>query len=332
MFAFIVIGLPSWMAGLTLLNMSVPNRVFFAFGVVNIILLIRAISTRTWSLKLPVSVFVAFVFAILNTCLALYSYGDFLALPRLRDICCVVLMYVESLAMGILCTTDFQGLRMRAKTMAVRSDSKAIEDRSENLVDNGMTTRQKVHCLTVKVSVVAVAGIVSIFGAMINPVQHGANAVFSQPAIVALQKMVSNERGMVAVVSEDGVSMSSSSMLADLVAANGIPAINTVQVTPRWELWKKLDPHGDCYYQYNRYAFINISATDEKTSLKERIENPAGDQVHVKLTAAELHSLGVTYVISNDDLSQYHDGEYKYIQVSKKYGPLSVWEIVREKN
>ena len=66
--------------------------------------------------------------------------------------------------------------------------------------------------------------------------------------------------------------------------------------------------------------------------MKERIENPTGDQVHVKLTAAELHSVGVAYVISNDDLSQYHDGEYRYEQVSDKFGPLSIWKVVSEKN
>ena len=54
--------------------------------------------------------------------------------------------------------------------------------------------------------------------------------------------------------------------------------------------------------------------------------------MHVKLTAAELHSVGVAYVISNDDLSQYHDGEYRYEQVSDKFGPLSIWKVVSEKN
>ncbi len=330
MFIFIVIGLPSWLAGMTLLNMSVPNRLFFVFGVVNVILLIRAISTRTWSLKLSGSVFAAFVFAVLNTCFAVYSYGDFLALPRSRDICYVALMFTESFAMGMLCTTNFHGLRTKAMAMVAKDDSHAIEDGSEDLVNDGMKSGLRAQHITVKASAVVIIAIVGIFGGAINPVQYGASAVSAQPAIAALQQLTSNGRGMVAAVSDDGAPMSS--MLADLAAANGIPAVNTVQVTPRWELWEKLDPHGGCYRTYNRYAFINISATDEKSPLKERIENPTGDQVHVKLTAAELHGVGVTYVISNDDLSQYHDGEYRYEQVSDKFGPLCIWKVVREKN
>lgn len=330
MFIFIVIGLPLWLAGVTLLNMSVPNRLFFVFGVVNVILLIRAISTRTWSLKLSGSVFTAFVFAVLNTCLAVYSYGDFLALPRSRDICYVLLMFAESFAMGMLCTTNFHGLRTKAMAMVAKDDSHAIEDGSEDLVNAGMKSGLRAQRITVKASAVVIIAIVGIFGGAINPVQYGASAVSAQPAIAALQRLTSNGRGMVAAVSDDGAPMSS--MLADLIAANGIPAVNTVQVTPRWGLWEKLDPHGECYRKYNRYAFINISATDEKSPLKERTENPTGDQVHVKLTAAELHSVGVTYVISNDDLSQYHDGEYRYEQVSDKFGPLCIWKVVREKN
>lgn len=330
MLIFIVIGLPSWLAGVTLLNMSVPNRLFFVFGVVNIILLIRAISARAWSLKLPGSVFVAFVFSVLNTCLAVYSYGDFLALPRAKDISYVVLMFAESLAIGMLCTTNFQGLKTKAGTMAAKGNSHTIEDRPEDLANDGMASGWRVQRLTVKASAVVIIAIAAIFGGAINPVQYGASAVSTQPAIAALQQLTSNGHGMVAAVSYDGAPMSS--MLADLVAANGIPAVNTVQVTPRWELWKKLDPQGECFDVYNRYAFINISATDEKSPLKERIENPTGDQVHVKLTAAELHSLGVTYVVSNDDLSQYHDGEYRYEQVSEKFGPLCIWKVVSDNN
>ena len=89
----------------------------------------------------------------------------------------------------------------------------------------------------------------------------------------------------------------------NLFPMNGLKTINSVNVYPNIELWKRIDKDGKYEDVYNRYAHIQMYI-DNTTKLAEfSLQRP--DSFCVKITEDDLKALGIKYVVRNvleDDL------------------------------
>lgn len=94
----------------------------------------------------------------------------------------------------------------------------------------------------------------------------------------------------------------------------GARTINCTNTYPNLTLWKAFDPDGRYRSVYNRYAYIYTdivpeaeASKDEKFSLQGAVDN-----FHVKLSPEELKAIGVSYVLSKEDLEEYSDANVSF--------------------
>ena len=89
-------------------------------------------------------------------------------------------------------------------------------------------------------------------------------------------------------------------MLGNYLIANGAPTINSTNTYINTELWKVLDPDGQYYEMYNRYAYQSVDLTD---SGQLQVELRHADLNHIVMNVDDLPRIGVEYIVSKKDLS-----------------------------
>ncbi len=100
----------------------------------------------------------------------------------------------------------------------------------------------------------------------------------------------------------------------------GAPTVNSTNVYPAMERWKLLDPEGDRQEVYNRYAHIKVKI---KAQGKAEFKMDSPDLITVTMTIADAKKLGVKYIITQNDLSQYgcdkvdSQGQFAVYQIEK---------------
>lgn len=328
-------GIPRWLANITLLSMSQDNRAVIALGVVNVILIARAIAQRQWKASFKQSVVFSLAFACVFGYYAV-AYGALDTKPQGKfTLALLVLLVVEYFAMAIVCTVDVARTSRGALPSDAVEAGGGVKSDSASLVevaDGAAAPSKKGHAavprrLAGSVSVVC-AWLVALMalgcGLCVNPVQRGVAALTEQPIVVAMEDVQRQEPGMVITLG----TTTTSSFLANAMGASGIQTINTTQVTPRWTLWNTLDPTRECQNAYNRYAHIAITVTSEDAALANRMGNPTPDMVSVALTPDEMHELGAVYVTSETDLTDVTDGSYGFEKVSDGDGHITIWKLV----
>ena len=72
-----------------------------------------------------------------------------------------------------------------------------------------------------------------------------------------------------------------------------------------------LDPEGEYEEVYNRYAHITIQLVEEETSFE--LNNP--DLFHVNLNIADLSTLSIKYIVSNQDLTRFNRENIQFVQL-----------------
>lgn len=169
------------------------------------------------------------------------------------------------------------------------------------------------------VSVVAIVAIVCS-GAVVNPVQMSSFAITDQPLTNQVKAIQAEDPGVWAVAGAPG----SSDTLPQLLVANGIATLNTVQVTPMMDVWEKIDPTGKWEDIYNRYAFISLGVTETTESSPFTLVAP--DRIRVALNAEQLELLGVTYVLAQEDLTLVRCQEACFVSVAQ---PIDGWSVYR---
>lgn len=156
-------------------------------------------------------------------------------------------------------------------------------------------------------------------GLAVNPTQYASRAIDSQPIISEIEKIDPNKKGVWATTEW---------IYPQLLAANGIQSVNTVNVTPNWKLWKKLDPNGKNQRFYNRYAFLDVHFTGYRADGTVKYKKSGEDHIQIFISPKQAHKIGINYILTGDDLSTIHDSEYEYLRMGDKVSGLYVYRLV----
>ena len=164
-----------------------------------------------------------------------------------------------------------------------------------------------------------------IMGITVNPINAGVDSVYKQPVGQKISEIVQNEVALgnkksLWIVEDDGI------VLNDFPIMFGAPTINSVNVYPYFERWNKLDPAGENFKIYNRYAHIMITLTNEKT----KFYFGGADNFKLFLNPDDLSALKANYILSrNGELENFSTSHIKIQKIYEDAGSFiySVKEI-----
>ena len=149
-----------------------------------------------------------------------------------------------------------------------------------------------------------------LIGATVNPIAHGVDCIYKIPVGKKISEIVKNDKSLW-LVEDDGI------VRNDFPIMFGAPTINSVNVYPVLDRWRKLDPTGKNFSIYNRYAHIII--TFSYTPTKFDIERL--DVFKIMLNPADILKLDVRYILSpHDDLEKFSTAAVKIIKLYEDAG------------
>lgn len=275
---YCITPLPEWIAKLTLLGNSTPNRARFIFDFVNMILLIRAasISKTHWKSRfiIPFSIIYAlFVVWLSNMSMPEYMTKTMIALS-------VAILFV---GVALL----FYSINSKAKNAYM---------------------------------FVLFSICVSLFaGFSVNPIQQGIDVIYENELTKDIYQVTidDDDEGLWLV---EGVSYP----MINLPVMVGASTINSTNVYPNLERWKKLDPTGQYEEIYNRYAHISV---DIQTDSPTNFQLIQADVFKVNLNVNDLKTLGVEYILSPNDLEQHND-ENQTFNLIEQDGDYKIYQVV----
>jgi len=90
---------------------------------------------------------------------------------------------------------------------------------------------------------------------------------------------------------------------------------------------KRLDPDGTWQRIYNRYAFIGINIVDKPAEKPFKLS--ANDAYTITVTPEQLERLGVTYVLSTNDLSKRTFDGYRLVKIGETVSGETPYEVQR---
>ena len=176
--------------------------------------------------------------------------------------------------------------------------------------------RKKCRFLALYSLIIAVVG-----GMTVNPVHSGADAIFENPAVKAIQGEAEKD-------TENGLWIveNMGNPYINLPITVGAPTINCTNTYPAMERWKKLDPEGKYKDVYNRYAHIRITLNrKDKTTMK----NKAVDTMDVSLAVKDLKTLNVKHIFTNRLLEKYEMKDISFHMI-KQVGNYFIYNVVYE--
>ena len=156
-----------------------------------------------------------------------------------------------------------------------------------------------------------------LIGATINPINFGVDVVFKMPvgqkiSEIVQKEVAAGEKKSLWIVENDGV------WINDFPIMFGAPTINSVNVYPVLERWKKIDHDGKNFVRYNRYANIIITLSSEPT---EFIDIGLLDHCKIKLNVGDLKKLDAGYILSrNGDLEKFSTATIKITKIYNDAG------------
>lgn len=158
-----------------------------------------------------------------------------------------------------------------------------------------------------------------ISGGLVNPVRSGVESVLNIEELQAVSEVVDNDSGALWIVEDMGLPMNNLGIMV------GAPTINSTNVYPNLKLWETLDSTGKYEDVYNRYAHITIVVKEEGTVEFSIGETP--DTFILEATLKDLRKLGVTYIISRNNLSDFSDSEFEIV---KSINGFTIYNIFAE--
>lgn len=156
-----------------------------------------------------------------------------------------------------------------------------------------------------------------LIGATINPINFGVDVIFKMPVGQKISEIVqtevaAGEKKSLWIVENDGV------WINDFPIMFGAPTINSVNVYPVLDRWKKIDPDRKNFVRYNRYANIIITLSSEPT---EFIDMELLDHCKIKLNVGDLKKLEAGYILSRSgDLEKFSTAAVKIIKLYEDAG------------
>lgn len=144
-----------------------------------------------------------------------------------------------------------------------------------------------------KFGLIAIIMVSIVTGISVRPISKGLDAIDSKPVALEIKQIVKDDKEAVWMAYGGG------NVLPSYLVACGAPTINSVNIYPNMELWRKLDPEGVYNEVYNRYAHINLNFIEEDTSM----ELLQADFFQLNLSYKDFEKTGVKYIVSLVELS-----------------------------
>ena len=156
-------------------------------------------------------------------------------------------------------------------------------------------------------------GLTYFSGFLVNPIRRGIDDVQETALVQTIRNINETESGLWAVIS--GYPYNNIPVLADAAC------LNSTNIYPNLELWKRLDPEEENEAVYNRYAHICLKLKEVGEPEFRLIQD---DYFELTLTEEDLSSLGVSYVLTISG----EDGllDQKYTPIAE-YGSFSVYRL-----
>ena len=159
-------------------------------------------------------------------------------------------------------------------------------------------------------------GLVGILaGLLANPVRLGVKSLEEHPTLKMVDKVVEANGDAVWIFESEPYP------LTDILITRGARTINSTNVYPDLERWKKIDPEGRYKEVYNRYAHI-ILCYGQPPEGEEKFQLLNADYFKAYLDDSDLKKLGVNYLMTRNDLS--YDDNFNLIDST---GGFSIYEL-----
>lgn len=154
-----------------------------------------------------------------------------------------------------------------------------------------------------------VCAYIFLTGMTINPIGRGISAVEDHEFVKVAKKLSKNDNSY--WVTTESVQSQ------ELLLANGLKVINSVDFYPDYGKWKLIDSSGKYDDIYNRYAHILVNLVDNNTKFSATLNAP--DAIIINLNLKECKKLNVKYICSSVDYSNlFSSSNVKYKEVYNK--------------
>ncbi len=152
-----------------------------------------------------------------------------------------------------------------------------------------------------------IAFVCLLTGIYVRPIVIGLDSIYSRPVYSDIREIVENDdNGKWIALDGDYVS--------SYMTACGADVINMVNTSPNLELWSKVDEDGEYLYEYNRFAHIFITFTDDETSFYT--DPSIQDSFTLFLSYKDICKLDVSYIASINDMSGIDNQYVKFEEIS----------------
>ena len=152
---------------------------------------------------------------------------------------------------------------------------------------------------------------------LVNPVTIGTEVMHGKETAKKIQELVKKNNNSRWLALND-------IYLSNYVIANGGKTINSTNIYPNLQLWKKIDKKGKYKDIYNRYAHINTILTEEETNFV--LDNP--DLITLNINYKDLDKIDVDYLIVKEKLSIPTEYENK-IKEQFSYDNIKIYKILK---
>ena len=127
---------------------------------------------------------------------------------------------------------------------------------------------------------------------LVNPVNVGTSILHKKETAKTIKEIVKKDK--------DAKWLSLNSIyIGNYALSNGARVINSTNIYPNLDLWKKLD-HDNKYEDiYNRYSHIKLNLTEEETSFS-LVQN---DYMEINMNYSELEKINIKYLLSNKKIN-----------------------------
>ena len=142
-----------------------------------------------------------------------------------------------------------------------------------------------------------IIGVMCTAGLLVNPVRSGISPITNHPLSEFVQEKAATEPDAI------WITVDTESQMANFVMANGGRVLNGTNFLPDWNKWEILDPDAKYEEVWNRYLNQSVTMTSDDTS----VELAAMDAALWKLNPEDMLKLGVRYVLSTTEITEYTD-------------------------
>ena len=150
------------------------------------------------------------------------------------------------------------------------------------------------------VILLVVVALVTVFSTLsVNPLMKGFSGVYKKPISKELKKYKTEDANWVSL---------DSFLIANYLGTQGLKVLNSTNLYPNINLWKKIDKEKKYNKVYNRYAHIDMELDNNNT----KFELISSDHFKLKITPEDLCKLKVNYATSLKSLDEYNNSNVTF--------------------